>query len=47
VVQNVNVLFRLEQAKGAKGKNVIIGESRPKNFKGKILAREGDTGKGS
>jgi len=39
--------FGWNKPKEPKEKNVIIGESRPKNFKGKILAREGDTGKGS
>jgi hypothetical protein len=34
------VLIRPEQAKGAKGKNVVIGETRPKNVDEKILARE-------
>ena len=29
-----------EQAEGAKGKNVIIGEPRSKNINDKILARE-------
>ena len=30
----------LEQAKGAKGKNVVIGDPRPMNANEKILARE-------
>ena len=34
------MLIRPEQAKGAKVKNVVIGESRPKNVDEKILARE-------
>jgi len=34
------VLIRLEQADGAKGKNVVVGEERPKNVNDKILARE-------
>ena len=37
---NSKVFIRLEQAEGAKGKNVIIGEERPKDVKDKILARE-------
>ena len=39
-LDNAKVLIRLEQAEGAKGKNVIIGEERPKNVNDKILARE-------
>ena len=39
-LDNVKVLIRPEQAEGAKGKNVIIGEPRPKNVNDKILARE-------
>jgi len=39
-LDNVKVLIRPEQAEGAKGKNVIIGESRPKNVNNRILARE-------
>ena len=39
-LNNAKVLIRLEQAEGAKGKNVIIGEERPKNVNDKILARE-------
>ena len=34
------MLILPEQAKGAKGKNVIIGEERLKNVNDKILARE-------
>ena len=34
------MLLRTEQAKGAEGKNVVIGEIRPKNVNDKILARE-------
>jgi hypothetical protein len=34
------VLILPEQAEGAKGKNVIIGEERLKNVNDKILARE-------
>ena len=37
---NSKVFIRLEQAEGAKGKNVIIVESRPKNVDDTILARE-------
>ena len=39
-LNNVKVLIRSEQDAGAKGKNVIIGEGRPKNVNDKILARE-------
>ena len=39
-VNNANVLIRPKQAEGAKGKNVIIGEKRPKNVNDNILARE-------
>ena len=39
-LNNVKVLIRPEQDAGAKGKNVIIGEERPKNVDDKILARE-------
>jgi len=34
------VLIRPEQAEGAKGKNVIIGEERRKNVNDRILARK-------
>ena len=34
------MLLRPEQAEGAEGKNVVFGESRPKNADDKILARE-------
>ena len=34
------LFIRPEQAEGAKGKNVVIGETRPKNIDDKILARE-------
>ena len=34
------MLIRPEQAEGAQGKNVVIGETRPKNVNDKILARE-------
>ena len=39
-LDNAKVLIRPEQAEGAKGKNVIIGEPRSKNINDKILARE-------
>jgi len=39
-LNNAKVFIRPEQAAGAKGKNVIIGEGRPKNVNDKILARE-------
>ena len=39
-LDNVKVLIRPEQAEGAKGKNIIIGELRPKNINDKIQARE-------
>ena len=39
-LDNIKVLIRSEQAEGAKGKNVIVGEQRPKNVNEKILARE-------
>ena len=39
-LDNVKVLIRPEQAEGAKGKNVIIGEPRSKNVNDKIRARE-------
>ena len=34
------MLIRPEQAEGAKGKNVVIGDPRPINTSDKILARE-------
>jgi len=39
-LSNAKVLLRTEQAEGAEGKNVVIGEARPKNVNDKILARE-------
>ena len=39
-LNNAKILIRPEQAEGAKEKNVIIGEERPKDVKDKILARE-------
>ena len=37
---NPKVLIRPEQAEGAKGKHVVIGDPRPMNTSAKILARE-------
>ena len=39
-LNNAKVLIRPDQAKGAKGKNVIIGDERPLTVDNKILARE-------
>ena len=39
-LKNPKVLIRPEQAKGAKGKNVVIGDPRLMNTSDKILARE-------
>ena len=39
-LSNAKVLIRPEQAEGAQGKNVVIGETRPKNVNDKILDRE-------
>ena len=39
-LDNAKVLIRPEQAEGAKGKNIIIGEPRPRNVNDKILARK-------
>jgi len=39
-LDDVKVLIRPEQAEGAKGKNVIIGEPRLKNVNDKMQARE-------
>ena len=39
-LDNAKVLIRPEQAEGAKGKNVIIGEPRPKNINDKVRVRE-------
>ena len=39
-LNNAKVLIRPEQAEGAKGKNVIISDERPKNVNDKILATE-------
>ena len=38
-LNNTKVLIRPEQAKGAKGKNVIIGEPRPNDIKDKVPVR--------
>ena len=51
-LNNANVLVRTEQAEGAKGKNIVIGDPRPMNANNKILAREvvkekTDDGKGT
>ena len=39
-LNNPKVLIRPEQAEGAKGKNVVIGDPRPMNTSDKILASE-------
>ena len=39
-LSNAKVLLRPEQAEGTEGKNVVFGETRPKNVDDKILARE-------
>jgi len=39
-LHNPMVLLRPEQAEGAQGKNVVIGDPRPMNAKDKILTRE-------
>ena len=39
-LNNAKVLIRPEQAVGAKGNNVIIGEERRKNVNDRILARK-------
>ena len=39
-LNNAKVLIWPEQAEGAIGKNVIIGEERPENVNDKILASE-------
>ena len=39
-LNNPKVLLRPEQAEGAQGKNVVIGDPRPINANDKILARE-------
>jgi hypothetical protein len=39
-LQGAKVLVRPDQAESAKGKNVIIGEERPKSCEDKIWSRE-------
>jgi hypothetical protein len=39
-LQGAKVLVRSEQAKSTKGKNMIIGEERPKSYEDKIWSRE-------
>ena len=39
-LNNLKVLLRPEQAEGAQGKNVVIGDPRPINVNDRILARE-------
>ena len=39
-LNNAKLLIRLDQAEGAKGKNVIIGDDRLLTLDNKILARE-------
>jgi len=39
-LRNAKVLLRPEPSEGAKGKSVVIGETRPKNVDDKILARK-------
>ena len=39
-LNNPKVLIRPDQAEGAKGKHVVIGDPRPMNTSDKILARE-------
>ena len=39
-LNNAKVMIRPDQAEGAKGKNVIIGDDRPLTVDNKILARE-------
>ena len=39
-LNNPKVLLRPDQAEGAKGKNVVIGDPRSMNENDKILARE-------
>ena len=38
-LNNPKVLIRPDQAEGAKGKNVVIGDPRPMNANDKILVR--------
>ena len=44
-LNNPKVLIRPEQAEGAKGKHVVIGDPRPMNTSDVILAREVIKGK--
>ena len=39
-LNNPKIFIRSAQAEGAKGKNIVIGDPRPMNANGKILARE-------
>jgi len=39
-LNNAKVFLQPQQAEGAMGKNVIIGEERPKSADDKILGRE-------
>jgi hypothetical protein len=39
-LQDAKVLVQPEQAKSTKGKNVIIGEERPKSYEDKIWSRK-------
>ena len=39
-LNNPKILIRPDQAEGAKGKNVVIGDPRPMNIDDKILGRE-------
>ena len=39
-LNNTKVLLQPEKAKGAKGKNVVIGDLSPMNVDDKILARK-------
>ena len=39
-LNNAKVLIRPDQAEGAKGKSVIIGDDRPLTVDNKILSRE-------
>jgi hypothetical protein len=44
-LNNAKVIIRPDQAEGAKGKNMIIGEDQPLTVENKILAREVIQGK--
>ena len=44
-LNNSKILLGPEQAEGANGKNVVIGDPRPMNANDKILARECCDGK--